>query len=208
MSATITAPMTALLLGASVGLSIAAPIGPAAVLCIERTLAAGITRGLATGFGVATVHLAYGALAIAGGVGLAREWLNAAFVPFLSGLVLLWFAVRVLRRRTVLATRAEAPPTLVSSYCGAVCFGFLNPTTPVLFAAMVPALLGPGTVTRAPLLVAGIFIGSLAWWCALSGGISLLRGRMTARVLGVMNKAAGLALAGLALAMIARAWNG
>lgn len=202
------APMAALLMGASVGLSIAAPIGPAAVLCIERTLAAGITRGLATGFGVATVHLAYGALAIAGGIGLAQDWLNAAFVPFLSGLVLLWFAVRVFRRSTPPAMRAEVPPTLVSSYWGAVCFGFLNPTTPILFAAMVPALIGPGTVTLAPLLVAGIFIGSLTWWCALTGSISLLRSRMTARILVLMNKTAGLALAGLGAAMIARAWTG
>ncbi|TPG55706.1 permease [Roseomonas nepalensis] len=202
------APMAALLMGASVGLSIAAPIGPAAVLCIERTLAAGINQGLATGLGVATVHLAYGTLAVAGGVGLAQQWLNTPFVPILSGLVLLWFAVRVLRRGMIPAIRSEMPPTLASSYWGAVCFGLLNPTTPILFAAMVPALIGRGTVTLAPLLIAGIFIGSLAWWCALTGSISLMRSRMTARVLGLMNKTAGLALAGLAAAMIARAWSG
>ena len=200
--------MTALLMGASVGISIAAPIGPTTMHCIERTLAAGITRGLATGLGVATVHLTYGALAIVGGIGLAQEWLNAALLSFLSGLVLLGFAVRVLRRSTRLAMRAEAPPTLVSSYWGAVCFGFLNPATPILFAAAVPTLIGRGQVILAPLLVAGIFIGSLTWWCVLSGGISLLRSRVTSRALGVINKAAGLSLAGLAVTMIARAWNG
>lgn len=136
--------LDALLIGAGVGLSIAAPIGPTSMMCIERTLAAGITRGVATGFGVATVHLAYGAVAVLGGVSLAQEWLRMALLPALSGLVLLWFAIRVLRRSMVLGGTGTTVPSLMSSYCGAVGFGFLNPVTPVLFAAAVPTLLGRG----------------------------------------------------------------
>ncbi|WP_159997571.1 LysE family translocator [Roseomonas sp. 18066] len=203
MSATV----ISLLMGAGVGLSIAAPIGPTSMMCIERTLSAGLARGVATGFGVATVHLVYGALTVAGGIGLAQGWLQTAFVPLASGLLLLWFAVRVLRRGAVVAAALEAPRTLLSSYWGAVGFGFLNPATPVLFAAATPTLLGGAVAPLAPPLITGVFIGSLTWWCALSGGVSLLRDRLTARVLRVVNKAAGLALAGLAVAMIARAWS-
>ena len=202
------ATLTALMIGIGVGLTVAAPIGPAAMLCIERTLSAGVTRGIATGCGVATVHLVYGALAVACSIGLAQAWLQTALVPFASGLILLWFAARVLRRTTVMAVGSGVPPTLVSSYCGAVGFGFLNPTTPVLFAAMAPTLIGQGPATLAPALITGVFVGSLAWWCVLSGGISLLRSRMTSRALGLLNKGAGMALAGLAVAMLVRAWNG
>lgn len=200
--------LTALMIGAGVGLSVAAPIGPSAILCIERTLAAGITQGLATGFGVATVHLVYCALAVTGGISLAQGWLHTAMVPFASGMILLWFASRVFRRNAVLAVGSVAPSTLVSSYCGAIGFGFLNPTTPVLFAAMAPMLIGRSPTNLAPLLITGVFMGSLAWWCVLSSGISLLRARMTSRAIGLMNKGAGMAMAGLALTMLVRAWNG
>lgn len=202
------ATLAALLMGASVGLSIAAPIGPTSMMCIERTLAAGITRGVAAGFGVATVHLIYGALAISGGIGLAQAVLCTTLVPFASGLLLLWFAVRILRRSTVLAVAHGGRRTLASSYCGAVSFGFLNPATPVLFAAATPTLIGGEAASQAPFLISGVFLGSLVWWCALSGGIWLLRSRLTDRGLDLMNKAAGLVLVGLAATMFFRAWNG
>jgi threonine/homoserine/homoserine lactone efflux protein len=200
--------LTALMIGTGVGLSVAAPIGPAAMLCIQRTLASGIMQGLATGFGVSTVHLVYCALTVTGGISLAQDWLQTAMVPFASGMILLWFAIRVFRRNAVLAVGSARPSTLMSSYCGAIGFGFLNPTTPVLFAAMAPMLIGPGPGNLAPLLITGVFMGSLAWWCVLSSGISLLRSRMTSRALGLMNKGAGMAMAGLAIIMLARAWNG
>lgn len=200
------AASAALLLGAGVGLSIAAPIGPTSLMCIERTLAAGISRGLAAGLGVATVHLIYGGLTVAGGVGLAQPWLGTAAMSLASGLILLWFAARVLRSTPVLGGRVEARRTLAASYALALGFGFLNPATPLLFLGATPRLLAGGVALPPPMLVAGIFLGSLAWWCALSGGIWLLRGRLTDRGLGLMNKVAGLTLAGLAASMIVRAW--
>ncbi|WP_198381536.1 LysE family transporter [Roseomonas sp. KE2513] len=202
------AVISSLLLGAGVGLSIAAPIGPSSLLCIERTLTTGIARGIATGCGVATVHLFYGTLAVAGGIGLAQRWLCMELVPITSGLVLLLFAIRVLRRSAIKAVAPAAPCSLLSSYCGAVGLGFLNPATPLLFAAAAPLLLGRGAVASAPLLIAGVFVGSLGWWCVLSGGISLLRDRVTARILGLMNRVAGLALAGVAVTIIVRSWSG
>jgi arginine exporter protein ArgO len=69
-------------------------------------------------------------------------------------------------------------------------------------------LIGPGLGNLAPLLITGVFMGSLAWWCVLSSGISLLRNRMTSRALGLMNKGAGMTMAGLAVIMLIRAWNG
>ena len=46
-----------LIAGVGVGLTVAAPVGPMGILCIQRTLTSGAAAGLATGLGAATVHL-------------------------------------------------------------------------------------------------------------------------------------------------------
>lgn len=112
---------------AGVGLSVAVTIGPAAMLCIQHTLAAGMMQGLATGFGVATVHLVYCALTVTGGISLPQGWLPTAMVPLASGMILLWFATRVFRRNAVLAVGLARLSTLVSFYCGATGSGSSTP---------------------------------------------------------------------------------
>ena len=52
-----------LLRGILIGFSIAAPVGPIAVLCIRRTLTQGRTYGLISGLGAATADAIYGCIA-------------------------------------------------------------------------------------------------------------------------------------------------
>jgi threonine/homoserine/homoserine lactone efflux protein len=49
--------------GVAIGLSIAVPVGPMSVWCIQRTLMDGLWTGLTIGLGAATAHLIYGSLA-------------------------------------------------------------------------------------------------------------------------------------------------
>jgi len=194
---------TALLSGASLGLSIAAPIGPTSLLCIQRTLAGGLPTGLATGLGVATVHLTYGTLAARWGAGLAAAASNAALPALVSGAVLLAVAIRVLRSVAVLHGPGGGRRTLVASYGSAVGLALANPITPVLFLAAVPALLAQATAPL-PLLAAGVFLGSFGWWILLNTAVALFRGWVTSRILNRMNRAAGLLLAVLALGLLAK----
>src|SRR5271154_2156942 len=55
-----------LLKGVAVGLAIAAPVGPVAVLCIRRTLLQGHPAGFASGFGAVTADVIFGAIATFG----------------------------------------------------------------------------------------------------------------------------------------------
>jgi threonine/homoserine/homoserine lactone efflux protein len=179
--------VTALLTGASLGLSIAAPIGPTSLLCIQRTLAGGLPTGLATGLGVATVHLTYGTLATGWGAGLPAAWSNAALPSLVSGAVLLAVAIRVLRRVAVLGLPAAGHRSLVASYGSAI--GLALPV--------------PGSAPL-PLLAAGVFLGSFGWWITLNTAVALFRRGLTSRTLNRMNRAAGLLLAVLALSLLAR----
>lgn len=198
---------TALLAGASLGLSIAAPIGPTSLLCIQRTLAGGLPIGLATGLGVATVHLTYGTLIMRWGAAWAAMKSNGAVFSLVSGAVLLALAIRVLRSVTVLHAGGEHRDALAVSYGSAVVLALTNPLTPVLFLAAMPAFLEHGTAPF-PVLAAGVFFGSFGWWVVLNTAVSLFRRCVTDRVLNRMNKAAGLVLALLAVSLLIRGLDG
>ena len=52
--------------GFIIGISIAAPVGPIGILCIQRTLTGGKIYGLITGLGAATADAVYGSMAAFG----------------------------------------------------------------------------------------------------------------------------------------------
>ena len=194
---------TALFAGASLGLSIAAPIGPTSLLCVQRTLSGGLPAGLATGLGVATVHLTYGTLMARWNNDLAAAFSNGAVLSLVSGAVLLALAVRVLRRGSVLHMNSERRHTLAASYGSAIVLALANPVTPVLFLAATPALIAHGTA-QLPVLGAGVFLGSFGWWAMFNTAVSMFRRCITNHVLNKLNKAAGLLLAVLALSLLVR----
>ncbi len=59
--------MGPIIAGGLIGLTIAVPIGPIAMLCIGRTLQRGRLAGIVTGLGSTTVHAGYGTVATLGG---------------------------------------------------------------------------------------------------------------------------------------------
>ena len=53
-------------------------------------------------------------------------------------------------------------------------------------------------------IIAGVFLGSLIWWFALTIGVSCFRISVTPRLMNISNKAAGLLLAMMAITTIVR----
>jgi threonine/homoserine/homoserine lactone efflux protein len=198
--------------GMLLGFSIAAPVGPIGVLCIRRSLAAGFGSGFASGLGAATADGLYGLVA---GLGLtavshlllaAGGWLRLA-----GGLLLVLLGVR-----TFLAPPAPAAPHgepavaaapacgLAQAYASTFALTVTNPATILSFLAAFGAL---GLVTRgaAGSLVAGVFVGSAAWWLTLSGATSRLRGRLGPGALVWINRLSGLVIGGFGLLALAAA---
>lgn len=96
--------------GLLVGVSVAMPIGPSALLCIGRTLASGMRAGVATGFGAATVNVLHASLILVG-LGEAAPMLHelGRGLGVVGGIFLLWTASRIARRRD-LALRDGGTP--------------------------------------------------------------------------------------------------
>lgn len=198
--------------GAVIGLSIAAPVGPIGLLCIRRTLADGAAVGFATGLGAATADAAYGAVA---GFGLAAVtdllfgWQTA--LRLVGGLALLWLGITTMRARPA-EHAADAPTThsLAGAYATTVMLTLANPATIISFAAVFGALglaeTGGAPAVGAAALVLGVFLGSAAWWLALSAGVGVFRRRVTAAAMLWINRASGAVLAGFGLLALAAAF--
>ena len=83
---------------------------------------------------------------------------------------------------------------LAGAYGSTFLLTLTNPVTILSFAAVF-ASLGLGSVAgdygSAVLLVLSVFAGSASWWLILSGSVSLLRTKVTPRVLLWINRVSG-----------------
>jgi putative LysE/RhtB family amino acid efflux pump len=192
-----------LLQGCAIGLAVAAPIGPNGVLCIRRTLAGGWRAGLVSGLGATTIHALYAALAASG---LALVGAPAAGLRLAGGLFLCYLGWRTCRAAAAGAAAAGAEG-LRAIYASTLLLTLANPLTIASFSALFA---GGGLAggALAPALVAGVALGSAGWWCALSAGTSLLRGRVTPARLRWVNRASGAAILALGLLTLARTLPG
>jgi threonine/homoserine/homoserine lactone efflux protein len=179
--------------GAAIGLAIAAPVGPIGVLCIRRSLNDGLLAGLVSGLGAALADAVYGAVAGFGLTSLSLFLLDyQAAIRGLGGAALLVIGLRILRAE---APAADAPAGGGDRLAGAFVSCFLltltNPTTILSFLAIFAGL---GLAERvrdygsASLLVAGVLLGSALWWLVLSGGVSLVRHRLSRAALVWINR--------------------
>lgn len=189
-----------LLKGLALGVAIAAPVGPIGLLCIRRTLEHGPMIGFATGMGAALADTVYGALA-AFGVSAAIDFLqgNERFFQVIGGVVLLVVAYRTFMQRPAAeeAEAAAAPDAAdgLAGFMTGLTLTLTNPATIMAFIAIFAAFgLGGMEFFDACVLVFGVFLGSSAWWLALSSGVAAMRHRISDRGLVTLNTCTGVAL--------------
>jgi threonine/homoserine/homoserine lactone efflux protein len=202
-----------LLRGFALGFAVAASPGPIFFLCVRRTLTQGRLTGLFSGFGVATADAFYAAIAT---FGIAA--LTAAFaagrrpLAVAGGAALVVLGARILLERRRAPTAAAAPTGrgLAWAYVSTLGLTITNPATIVSFAALA-ATLGLGTggsLLRPASVVLGVLIGSAAWWCVLVVGASILRARLTPKVVGWIGTVSGVAIAVLGILAVLSAFSG
>lgn len=186
------------------GFVLAAIVGPMWVLCFRRTLEHGSAAGLASGLGVAVADAIYGAIAAFGLTAISGFLLEHAFWIGLAGVVfLVWIGVRALFAAPPdLAGEPNGLParSLTSAFVSTLSLTLANPPTILAFTAIFAgAGLAAGTDYRAAaVLVAGVFVGSAAWWLILIGAAHALRARLSPRLLRAINVLSGAVILGFA----------
>jgi len=181
--------------GLIIGFSIAAPVGPIGILCIRRTLSEGRTSGFLSGLGAATADALYGCIAGFGLTMVSTFLVDQRFwIQLVGGVFLLALGVKTLRSAPAERAAAASGAGLAASYVSTFFLTLTNPMTILSFAGIFAALgvadTG-GDLSAAASLVLGVFIGSAAWWLLLSGGVGLLREKLSAGLLRWTNRLSG-----------------
>lgn len=171
--------------GLLIGVAIAAPIGPMAALCIQRTLAHGFAAGFAGGMGTAVADAGF-ATAAALGFAAFSGIVERITVPLglIGGGFLLWLAWRGWPWGGAVVPKAARERAGVRGLWGYFATTFAltvtNPPTILLFAAIFAGLglAAAPDASAAAGLIGGVFLGSALWWAFLAALVAGLHHRL------------------------------
>ncbi len=185
-----------------IGLSIAAPVGPIGLLCIQRTLAHGMRAGFVSGMGAACADAVYGAIGAFGMVAVTDYFVALSTPLAIAGAVFLaWMGGKLLLSKAQVVEQSVAgKQPAIKAFLSIFMLTITNPMTIVSFIAVFASIAGPVTVqsSAAALMVAGVFLGSALWWLILSGGVTLIRKKISTTTMMLINRAGGGLLLGFA----------
>jgi len=198
--------LTLLIKGLVIGLSLAVPVGPIALLCIRRTLVRGGLSGLVSGLGAATADSIFACIA---GFGLTfvSNWLfsHQMLIRIIGGAFLFYVGVANFLKIPVEKPTNGERQGLVSDYVSTFLLTLTNPITFLAFIAAFAAIgiAGPGEgLFLTVLLVTGVFVGSALWWLVLSSLVHIFHGTIDSRGLRLVNRISGTLIAGFGLAVL------
>ncbi len=184
--------------GVAIGFSIAAPVGPIGLLCIQRSISRGRVSGLLSGMGAATADGIYGGIAGFGVTSVSSFLVNEQFwIRLVGGAFLVLLGLRTATGIPRPASFQAGGRRLLSDYASTLALTLSNPVTIVSFAAVFTGLGLLGSATDfglAATLVSGVFTGSALWWIVLSTSVGSLKGRLDERRLLWVNRVSGLVI--------------
>lgn len=202
--------------GAIIGILVASPVGPVNLLCLQRAVERGFWGGMAAGLGVV---LGDGLIALCAAMGFQYFVDKLAdyrsLIQVVGGLALLLFGLKLYFTKPRLQSLIPAHEDKASlkDYAWDIPQTFfLTITNPGAVLGLFAIFGGVSSFVKvqsnvdALTMVASIMGGSLAWWIGSSELISRFRHRIDGRMLGVINKIAGILLVffgGLLVAEIA-----
>lgn len=186
--------------GFLLGLFVSMPLGPLAVLCIQRTLNKGRWHGFATGVGIAFSDMVYALIA-----GLGMSFVIAFvthqqhIIQLIGSCVICLFGVYIFRSNPVKKIApVSSPQNYFQDFITAFFITISNPMILFLFIGLYARFNFIHTdennhfaVFKTILGVLFIFIGALTWWFSLVSIINLFRHKFNVRSLWIINKVMG-----------------
>ncbi len=182
--------------GIVLGFSVAAPVGPIGILCMDRSLRHGKLSGFSTGMGAAAADTLYGAIAaigIASVMGFLAGYERE--LRFIGGVLLLIVAWRMyITPPPVFQQRAPGQKRpLGRLFTESFILTISNPMTILGFMAVYAGLgIQASNMKEIWIVLLGVFLGSAVWWLSLSIGTVLLRQKLTPKFLERFSRGAGI----------------
>lgn len=208
-------------IGLVIGVLVAAPVGPVNVLCVQRAIERGFWGGMAAGLG-AVIGDGLIAFCAAMGVGAITGAVqqHRAIIQIVGGLALIAFGLRLYFAAPRIEPRqpGQVGTASLREYAWDIPQTFLlTITNPGAVLGLFAIFGGVSTFVEvdsnidALTMVAAIMAGSLGWWVLISNLIGRVRHRLNPASLTIINKIAGLLLAGfgaLLIGQIVMKWQG
>jgi len=203
-------------IGMTIGILVAAPVGPVNVLCIQRAIERGVLAGVVAGMGamlgdgLIALGAALGVGAITSVVETYRVW-----IQLIGGFVLLVFGWHLYQTPPITnGTFEQNDEGDSDEENGGVLHWdilktfFLTVSNPGAVLGLLTIIGGISTFVEirgtgdALLLVGAIMSGSFIWWFGLSSFISRIRHKLSFDRLQKINIVAGLALVAFGVVLI------
>jgi len=193
--------------GIIIGIALAAPVGPIAFVCIQRSLAYGRLHGIISGLGIATADAFYAAVT-AFGLALISDFLLTCqwFFRLFGGIALIAVGIRIFFAAPPDATTAPGTESYLADYSTMLAFALANPLTILFFAIIIPGfgvVISGSTWVTPTIFVVGVFLGEVAWWVFLCGTLGSMRSYLTRERLHLINRLSGLVITAFGVVLLA-----
>ena len=183
-----------LIQGIILGFSIAAPVGPIGLLCIQRTLTQGRWSGLISGLGAALADTIYGCIA-GWGLSIVSQFLveQQNEIRCCGGILLIYLGGKILLEKPAEQPALTDHRSWLWNLASTFFLTLTNPMTILFFAATFSALGNPQP-SHSLLIVLGVTIGSTLWWFILTSTVSLIQKVISPQFLPWLHYASGVTL--------------
>jgi threonine/homoserine/homoserine lactone efflux protein len=183
----------------SIGVAVAAPVGPMSLLCIQRTLDHGQPAGLTFGAGIAAADLTYAALAAFGVTAVSSLLLAGTYwIKLIGSLLLFVLGVTIALARPAAGSRKTVSGSGWRAFVIAYGLTLANPPTILFFAGIFASVASLATASQPVIFSTGVFAGSMLWWIILTTLVVTSAALMKPPVMAWINRASGLVLIGFA----------
>jgi threonine/homoserine/homoserine lactone efflux protein len=194
--------MTTLILsGIAIGILASAPLGPAGILCVQRTLTRGWGRGFLSGCGIALADTIFSIIAVSSLsfiVSIVKEVETP--LQLIVGVIVICVGLNIATRDPVKQFHKSRVPqkkgTLAAFF--SIFLLTLNPVNllPVLFFTGAFKV-GVEAFWEGALVVGGVVCGAVAWWLGITSLVAHYRSRFRPRHILLINRILGFFVSGL-----------
>lgn len=195
-----------------VGIAASVPIGPVAILIIQKTLCKGFKPGFVTSLGSTVVDTLFAVIAIFA-LAFVQDFIEGNPIPiFIVGgiiIMILGFSMALSNPFRKMKMEGKAPANIeasASDFLSACVMGISNPGA---IAVMLALMAFFGIAEERPTdwsffpVILGIAGGSMAWWLGVTALLSRFRRQFNMRTLIWLNRIAGAIVIVLGLATLA-----
>ena len=191
--------------GITIGLCTSIPVGPIAILIIQRTLQKGRLHGFFSGLGAASSDTFYALLALIGlSVVLSFIEENKLIIQIAGSSIMMLFGVYIFFQNP--AKNIEKSKTEKSSYWQDYLTSFLltlsNPLMIFLYIGLFAQynfISSESHFMEIAIGICSVFTGAALWWFLITLLANIFRKRFNIRGLWILNKATGLLIFVIAL---------